>query len=393
MTVSWKDTFNAGEELYTDLFSGTDKPIEEVGKPFKPNAEDEFYLPYPLERAKSGSEDSFLIQCVKYMPPETDKGLFFAYDKDTMKKTTASRGKNNKDGGLDTIDVLNDKGEKIGTKVDTNLALYDKERSRLANVGMDSRVGEMKKKTRFYVELPIPKQVNDGNSCVWSGNSMNLFTLAGLDLASGLMQKPGETLGMVQNIIDSLLKGGDFEDLGLGDGEEMQNAIRASLSGLAVNQFGGNTTPNSVMSRGMGKILNSNKELLFDGVNLREFKFDFTFTPRSKDEGQRSLDIIRNLKMAMAPKKGENNSNNGGILINSPDLFLLEYRSGGKTHPFLNTFKPCALTSLSVNYTGTGTYATYADGSVPVHMKVAMSFKETNPIYEEDYEGTSGVGF
>ena len=362
--------------------SGTDKPIEEVGKKkaFKPN--EKFYMEYPFYRAKAKSEDSFLIQCVKYLPPED--GLSFAFTKDA---TQIFSGEKQKDGSIKDFAKNED-----GTYAQ-NTKFIDKSRSQISGAGMDSRVGELKKKTKFYVELPIPKQVNDGNSCVWSGNSMNLFTLAGLDLASGLMSRPGETLGMVQNIIDSMLKGGDFEDLGIGDGEEMQNAIRASLSGLAVNQFGGNTTPNSVMSRGMGKILNSNKELLFDGVNLREFKFDFTFTPRSKPEGQRALDIIRSLKMAMAPKKGEDNGMNGGALINSPDLFLLEYRSGNQSHPFLNTFKPCALTSLSVNYTGTGTYATYADGSVPVHMKVAMSFKETNPIYEEDYKGTSGVGY
>ncbi len=362
--------------------SGTDKPIEEVGKKkaFKPN--ENFYMCYPYNRGKANSEDSFLIQCVKYLPPED--GLSFAFTEDATKIFS---GEKEKDGSIKDF-----KKNEDGTYAQ-NTKFIDKSKSQISGAGMDSRVGELKKKTKFYVELPIPKQVNDGNSCVWSGNSMNLFTLAGLDLASGLMSRPGETLGMVQNIIDSMLKGGDFEDLGIGDGEEMQNAIRASLSGLAVNQFGGNTTPNSVMSRGMGKILNSNKELLFDGVNLREFKFDFTFTPRSQKEGQRALDIIRSLKMAMAPKKGEDNGMNGGALINSPDLFLLEYRSGGNTHPFLNTFKPCALTSLSVNYTGTGTYATYADGSVPVHMKVAMSFKETNPIYEEDYKGTSGVGY
>tara|TARA_Y100000741_G_scaffold265763_1_gene206139 strand:- start:764 stop:1672 length:909 start_codon:yes stop_codon:yes gene_type:complete len=272
-------------------------------------------------------------------------------------------------------------------------SILDKAGTNLTNVGMDSRIGELKKKTRFYVELPIPKQVNDGNSCIWSGNSMNLFTLAGLNLATGLMKEPGDTLGKVQNIIDALLKGGNFDDLGLGSGEEMQGAIRSSLAGLAVGQFG-SVTPNAVMSRGMGKILNSNKELLFDGVNLREFKFDFTFTPRNSKEGEVAMKIIRNLKMAMAPKKGESNSgSSGGVLINSPNLFLLQYLQGGTQHPFLNSFKPCALTSFSVNYTGAGTYATYADGT-PVHMKVAMSFKETNPIYEEDYEDqTMGVGF
>ena len=351
--------------------------VKQVGgyKPVK-----DFFLSYPLDRSsRPKGEDSFLIQAVEYVPPGKGQGLAFMPTDDLMKAAKLrSEGKDllaNDDGSVKKFSIL----DKAGTN--------------LTNVGMDSRIGELKKKTRFYVELPIPKQVNDGNSCIWSGNSMNLFTLAGLNLATGLMKEPGDTLGKVQNIIDALLKGGNFDDLGLGSGEEMQGAIRSSLAGLAVGQFG-SITPNSVMSRGMGKILNSNKELLFDGVNLREFKFDFTFTPRNKPEGQVAMKIIRNLKMAMAPKKGESNSgSSGGVLINSPNLFLLQYLQGGTQHPFLNSFKPCALTSFSVNYTGAGTYATYADGT-PVHMKVAMSFKETNPIYEEDYEDqTMGVGF
>jgi len=355
-----------------------DKQVPEVGgyKPVK-----DFFLSYPLDRSsRPEGEDSFLIQAVEYVPPGKGQGLAF---KPTQELINAAQGKS--------------RGEKLPEDPKTGevkkFSILDKAGTNLTNVGMDSRIGELKKKTRFYVELPIPKQVNDGNSCIWSGNSMNLFTLAGLNLATGLMKDSGDTIGKVQNVIDALLKGGDFNQLGLGSGEEMQGAIRSSLAGLAVGQFG-SVTPNAVMSRGMGKILNSNKELLFDGVNLREFKFDFTFTPRNGKEGIRAKKIIRNLKMAMAPKKGESKSgSSGGILINSPNLFLLQYLQGGKQHPFLNSFKPCALTSFSVNYTGAGTYATYADGT-PVHMKVAMSFKETNPIYEEDYADTSmGVGF
>ena len=358
-----------------------DKQVPEVGgyKPVK-----DFFLSYPLDRSsRPEGEDSFLIQAVEYVPPGKGQGLALQTTQE-LASAAQLRSKN-----LPLVTEKNKDGDNVVKK----FAALDMAGTRLTNVGMDSRIGELKKKTRFYVELPIPKQVNDGNSCIWSGNSMNLFTLAGLNLATGLMKEPGDTLGKVQNVIDALLKGGDFDQLGLGSGEEMQGAIRSSLAGLAVGQFG-SVTPNAVMSRGMGKILNSNKELLFDGVNLREFKFDFTFTPRNGKEGIRAKKIIRNLKMAMAPKKGESKSgSSGGVLINSPNLFLLQYLQGGKQHPFLNSFKPCALTSFSVNYTGAGTYATYADGT-PVHMKVAMSFKETNPIYEEDYEDqTMGVGF
>ena len=84
-----------------------------------------------------------------------------------------------------------------------------------------------------------------------------------------------------------------------------------------------------------------------------------------------------------------------GIFLKSPDVFSLRYLHKGADHPFLNSFKLCALTGLNVNYTNAGTYASY-DGGTPVNIRMNMTFKELNPIYSEDYEGmgdNDGVGF
>ena len=365
-----------------------------------------FFLSYPLKRA--ANEDSLLIQSVKYKPPK--KGLGFnllgggADDIQNAQYAGALQGRQvqwntknsnweiamGKDGGLtqerkaeilakgfDRSTVGNLAGEEVNDR-------YGQHSNKTYTGGQDTE-------TNFYVELPIPKQVNDGNSVTWNANSMNMFTLAGLDFASGLMNKPGETLNKAQQMLTDMIGSSNLEGIGT-DSQTIQNSIRASIAGVAINQFGANVTPNTVMSRALGKILNSNKELLFDGVTLREFKFDFTFTPRSVDEGKRAKQIIRQLKRSMAPKTGAE-SGGRGLYLSSPDLFLLRYLSGGKDHPFLNSFKACALTNLSVNYTGAGTYSTYGD-STPVHMKVSMVFKETNPIYDEDYDNIStGVGF
>ena len=52
---------------------------------------------------------------------------------------------------------------------------------------------------------------------------------------------------------------------------------------------------------------------------------------------------------------------------------------------------------MTVNYTNSGTFASYADGT-PVSIQMNLTFKELNPIYQEDYEEFSandslGVGF
>lgn len=201
-------------------------------------------------------------------------------------------------------------------------------------------------------------------------------------------------INMIRNMTGSL-------DLGLQE-KNVQDAVVAAASGMAVNALGSNLDVNSVLSRSTGQILNSNLELLFRGVNLRTFPFDVTFSPRTPDEAKVVKNIIRNFKQSMSARKNAQyddptgGASKGKYLLAAPSLFLLRYLKNGEDHPFLNCFKPCALTSLNVNYTGSGTYSTYGD-STPTNIQMRMVFKEINPIYAEDYDNDDkagpGVGF
>ena len=177
---------------------------------------------------------------------------------------------------------------------------------------------------------------------------------------------------------------------------DTQAAVRAAISGAALGALGSNVSARSVISRSTGQILNNNLELLFQGVNLRSFPFSITFSPRGPKEASVVKDIIRSLKMSMAPKAGEfDGAASQGIFLQSPDVFQLRYMRDDVDHPFLNAFKLCALTGMTVNYTNAGTYTTYEDGT-PVNIRMNLTFKELNPIYHEDYaqpEAGSGVGY
>ena len=189
-----------------------------------------------------------------------------------------------------------------------------------------------------------------------------------------------------------MVSGMEFSDIG----SQTTNAIRAAISGAAIGALGSNVSAKSVIARSTGQILNSNLELLFQGVNLRSFPYSITFSPRSIDEAKVVKAIIRSLKQSMAPKAGEYNGSAQGIFLKSPDLFQLEYLKDGAPHPFLNKFKLAALTGMAVNYTNSGTYTSYEDGT-PVNLRMDLTFKEINPIYFEDYlpgnGGDGGVGF
>jgi|9_EtaG_2_1085328.scaffolds.fasta_scaffold00049_4 hypothetical protein len=361
--------------------TGSTQQTTQVGAKRDSNYGNPKLLSYPLKRSTSSTEDSLLIQAVRYKPPAPGDGIGGELLNSDNSKIGA---------GMDGIadkkeDISSGKKLKFKTQMGRSMSSrYDRYTSGSAG---------FKKDTKFYIEIPIPQQISDTTSVTWGESTMNLFTLMGMDVGNRMMQQPlGDTY---DDVTQMLTQGIDIQ--GLENAGNLSQTLRSTLAGLAVNQFGANVTPNNVISRGLGQILNSNKELLFDGVNLREFRFDVTFTPREPKEAARVKEIIRSLKQAMAAKAGTEYSQSsgatGGIFISAPDLFLLKYLSGGKEHKFLNVFKPCALTSLSVNYTGNGNYATYDDGT-PVHIKMQMTFKETNPIYAEDYvDNIEGVGY
>lgn len=245
-------------------------------------------------------------------------------------------------------------------------------------------------KADYTIQLPIPANIGDTNQVDWgSGDVMNSLAAYGARSIGGVIQS-GE-LG--KGTIDALKSAG-ITGIDVLTGGGGQGAIVDQFTSALVNVFGANTTPEQLRSRATGQVLNPNLELLFSGVNLRSFPFDFDFAPRNSEESNVVKQIIRIFKQSMAPKTGSNTSG-AGLFIQAPNVFLLKYKTGSQNHPYLNKFKPCALTNMGVNYTGSGSYATYAD-KTPVHMKLSLSFTELNPIYNEDYKAiplSQGVGY
>jgi hypothetical protein len=244
-----------------------------------------------------------------------------------------------------------------------------------------------KQKAEKTIQLPIPSNIGDTNQVNWGDDSLNSLALFGVAQINKVLESRnlfGGVGGLLQNV-----RGTGQEVLTKGGAQE---AIKQSFTSALVNSLGGNTTPQGLISRATGSVINPNMELLFEGVNLRSFAFDFDFAPRDEKESNVVKEIIRIFKQSMAPRTGSNTAG-AGLFIEAPNIFLLKYKSGNQDHPYLNKFKPCALTSMGMNYTGSGSYATYAD-KTPVHMKLSLSFTELNPIYNEDYKPSDiGVGY
>tara|TARA_B100000424_G_scaffold1073_1_gene866 strand:+ start:129 stop:1271 length:1143 start_codon:yes stop_codon:yes gene_type:complete len=339
-------------------------------------------LSYPVAVSPDENNGSrLLIKCFKYLPPKNNltyggKAKKAKYDFNIVE------GKNT---------YLQKKGEII-KKNDEVLMFPTK--VRMNSYGASDEIGRSGMSHLYYVELPIPQDVNDSNTVTWGDSSLNILQLAGLNVASGLLNDlPGSFRELRGFITDGML------DASSGLTPELRNSLSTIIAGKAIDNLGGQIRPNTALGRATGEILNTNLELLFDSVNLRSFPFTITFSPRNEKESIRVKHIIRAFKSSMAAKRKtpREESPQGGIFLKAPDVFHLKYLHNGKEHPFLNSFKHCALTGMSVNYTNAGTFASYSDGT-PVSIQMNLTFKELNPIYQEDYEEFSandsrGVGY
>ena len=336
---------------------------------------------YPIARGPGDSVgDALLIKCIEYMPPKT--GLEVSKSRAYAGADGSFEGRNYRHG--DILGKYDKDGKRLG-----DLKVVDG--VRIKNDGASDRQKDAR--AIYYITLPIPQDINDSNVVTWGDDNMNIFQIAAVDAAAGILGDTKQSFESAKAVLDA----GIGRQIGSaltnedGTGTDTARAITRAIAGKAIDQLGANIRPNSVLGRSTGMILNSNLELLFSGVTLRTFPFSINFSPRNEAESKMVISIIKALKSSMAAKKNASQGQ-GGIFLRAPDVFQLSYiDSSGRQHPFLNRFKDCALTAMTVNYTNSGTYATYND-STPVSIRMNLTFKELNPIYFEDYKSYTGPG-
>ena len=270
----------------------------------------------------------------------------------------------------------------------------------IVNVAGDSVLGS---KLDGSVILPMPK-ATDANAAGWGGSDLTATELGTLGLAQQFDQDPiglARLLGLPslsglsnKQIKDQFkakidkAKAGELDPIGgmFAGAQTLSASSIAKLTGI----LGANIDVDTFLARTGGRVLNPNAEMLFQGPVIRDFSFEYQMIARSEKEGREIRKIIRFLKLGMAPK-----FQNIGFLAN-PDVFKLEYRSGGSVLKTVNRFNPggLALTTLKTDYAPNGYWAAYTD-SQPVAIKLSLAFTELRPIYEGDQEATpsDSVGY
>lgn len=204
-------------------------------------------------------------------------------------------------------------------------------------------VTRAQKRLKTAIALHIPNQLAVRYSTNWGDEDTFGYQAA----ASG-----AEAIGKA-------MQGGGVKNLG-NDAASIIGAI-----GLKSDKQG------AAASASMGLASNPKKEQVFKGVDYRTFQFDYQFFPRSPEEAQNVLNIIKEFKYHMHPEFKDTNN----FLYIYPSEFDIFYYQNGEENLNIHRHTSCVLKELNINYTPNGMFTTF-DNGMPTQINIQMTFVE-----------------
>ena len=219
------------------------------------------------------------------------------------------------------------------------------------------------------VAIYLPANVVDSTTATYTGAATGVIGAA----AAG-------AFGVAKNMANS-----DYEAAaqGLVDSAKAmvgEAAIRAATE-IAEGLTGSEGT-RGLINKAFGQADNPYMEVLFDKMELRTFTYNFTFSPKNKEETMDVQKIIALFRFHMAPElKGE--ANRFLTLPSEFDIHYMYQDKGGQAseNDFYNKIATCVCTGCEVNYTPDGVKS--FEGGAPTKITMNLSFQETELLTKE----------
>ena len=148
------------------------------------------YMVYPVARGPNEiTGDTLQIRCLEYIPPDTTSSYQYTLSYANKK------GKDQYGNKYFKNDPLRGKDGNVTTEIAPGTF-------KMVNQGASDRLTSNSsghEKSIFYVELPIPQDVNDSNSVTWGDDSLNILQLAGMAATQEILKNPKQSFDQAKN--------------------------------------------------------------------------------------------------------------------------------------------------------------------------------------------------
>lgn len=242
----------------------------------------------------------------------------------------------------------------------------------------------------LLVALPLPNELQDQTGVDYSEKSLETvgdlfngnFNTSAV-AAAALRHSGGVAQGAMQGMAGALSKFG---------------ALSGALGGVAGNAAASLLPAEQITSaiqQQSGLAPNPNPSLMFEGPQLREFTYSWTFMPDNKTESENLRKFITNVKARVLPKVTSGLS----PVLFYPHMVQMNFypwdKSGSGSNPWgwgtdtIIKIKKCVVKSFNVSYTPANVPA-FFDGNPnaphPVAITCTIQLKELEYMLSNDWE-------
>ena len=221
--------------------------------------------------------------------------------------------------------------------------------------------------------LPMPSEHSVDGSIQWSGvNAGALLGLAMDDEAqAAISARMNENSGFTSELVGKV--------------------VGRSLLNASAKIFGGdeNITGDQFKSLATGQIANPRPVQVFEGTNVRSFKFSWLLAPRNYNEAKGVLGLIEKLRYYAHSDFADDTK----FFIRQPAEFEIEFKlPSGETNKNIPRIRRCVMTDINVLFNdGNGRWTTFmsdqtGDQGIPTHIRLTLAFSEIGIVTSSDIE-------
>jgi hypothetical protein len=153
----------------------------------------------------------------------------------------------------------------------------------------------------------------------------------------------------------------------------------ASKAASAANFGGAGITDTFLQS--LGYAINPQLQMIYRGLDFRQFQLSFMFTPASPEEAEMTNKIISTFKYHYSPDLIKSSDAVSGMFFVPPSLFNIQFMFDIDENQYLPRYGDCVLKDIDVNFAPNG-FATHNDGS-PVQTQLTLTFQEIEIVTKE----------
>jgi len=252
-------------------------------------------------------------------------------------------------------------------------------------------------KTTKSIVLPLPSNLTDTYSIQVGPAQLGSGGAAVLDVVSAVGEN-GASL-TVQQGLDQAQSLGE-KAAGLVTGDQTLGSLFGG-TGAAVKYFARSTVDNIFPGAGLaldvatGTAINPHATLNFDGVNLKEYTFNWSLAPKNAADSARLVNISNAFKEHFLPDYqalpgfAGSSGSLGRALLKYPDLVEISLLGVDENYYFSFT-KPGMISDFITNYTPQG--QAILKGGRPAFIDMSITFKEASIRTRQNYRDKT-VGF